>query len=133
MSLTLSNTPLTRSKSFSKYLYSSIDDTNDSFLFVIELESDKKRFNKKIQKISSEKKNYIINDVDKILFKKYYNLNFEIINLNKPQENASLSINLNSENDGTNINSKNDLIYVEVINNNGNLLCFYNLDKNNFT
>lgn len=129
MSLTLSNTPLTRSKSFSKYLYSSIDDTNDSFLFVIELESDKKRFNKKIQKISSEKKNYLINDIDKIIFKKIKNVKIEVINLKNPEEIHKIETPLNTNSEGTSVTIKDTFIYLEIINNNGNLICFYNLDK----
>ena len=58
-------------KKSSKYLTSEIDPSPEYYLIVIHLES-KKKF-KKIQKISTDTTKYLLNDHDKINYKKYNN------------------------------------------------------------
>ena len=70
-----------------------------------------------------------INDIDKIIFKKIKNVKIEIINLKNPEEIHKIETPLNTNSEGTSVTIKDTFIYLEIINNNGNLICFYNLDK----
>lgn len=120
------NIPLKRTKSFSKYIYSSNDNISDSYIFILEFECPKKKFNKKITKVISEKNSYLINENDKIPYKKYKKLNLEIFNLKNLDQCHKITINLESNN----LVHKDNFIYLEIINNNSNLICYYNFENN---
>ena len=122
--MSLSLIPIKKTKSFTKYSYSSNDNINNSYLFVIELECPKKKYYKKIQKISTEKNYYILNEDDKILFKKFTKIKLEITKLSNIDQSQIIEIDLNSNN----LISKNNFIYLEVINKDDFLLCYYNIE-----
>ena len=81
-----------KSKSFSKYLYSNIDQSEDFYIFNIEL-TNKKKF-KKIKKVKNSKSGMIINQSDDILFSKYQKANIDIINISQPELSHSVEIKL---------------------------------------
>lgn len=110
-------------KKSSKYLTSETDPSPEYYLIVLQLESKKK--SKKIQKISTDTTKYLINDYDKIYYKKYNNLSFEITNLSKPLFNHNIKVNLSQNY----IIHKDSTIYLEVVNKNGYLTLFYNLES----
>lgn len=110
-------------KKSSKYLTSEIDTSPEYYLIVIHLES-KKKF-KKIQKISTDTTKYLLNDHDKINYKKYNNLLFEITNLNKPLFNHTIQVDLSQNY----IIHKDKTVYLEVTNKNGYLTLYYNLES----
>ena len=110
-------------KKSSKYLTSETDPSPEYYLIVLHLESKKK--SKKITKISTDTTKYLINDYDKIYYKKYNNLSFEITNLSKPLFNHNIKVNLSQNY----IIHKDSTIYLEVVNKNGYLTLFYNLES----
>ena len=114
-----------KSKSISKYLYSNIDQSEDFYIFNIELTNNKKKF-KKFKKIKNSKSGMIINQSDDILFSKYQKVNIDIINISHPDLSHSVEIRLENKT----LVFKDDFIYLEFNNNNNNLNCFYNLEVN---
>ena len=107
-------------KKSSKYLLSNINPKNDYYLVIMSLDSKKKT--KKIQKIITESYKYLISDNDKIIFKKYYKINIEILFLKKQKETHTFSVDLNNNL----IIHHDDKVYVEISNNNGFLNCYFN-------
>ena len=73
------NTEIKKNRSISKSLYSSIDESEDFFIFDIKLIS-KKKF-KKIKKIKNSKNDVLIDVFDKVLFDKYLLLDLSFINI----------------------------------------------------
>lgn len=110
-------------KKSSKYLLSNINPKNDYYLVIMSLDSKKKT--KKIQKIITESYKYLISDNDKIIFKKYYKINIEILFLKKQKETHTFSVDLNNNL----IIHHDDKVYVEISNNNGFLNCYFNFDS----
>ena len=123
--MSLSLTPqLKKSRSFSKYLYSNIDQTEDFYIFDINLISKKK--SKKIKKIKNSKSDILINTSDNFVFKKYNKMNISIVNINRPIDNHLVELNLENKS----IIYKDDYVYLEIYSEMGNLKCFYNLEVN---
>ena len=116
---------VTRSKSISKYLYANIDQSEDFFIFDIKLTSNKKKF-KKIKKIKNTGSDMLINMTDSVNLHKYNKLEITIININKPNINHQIEIDLTSNNRIY----KDDFIYLEISSELNFLKCFYNLDVN---
>lgn len=114
-----------KSKSFSKYLYSNIDQTEDFFIFNIELISNKKK-SKKIKKIKNSKSGLLLSSSDDIMYSKYQKILMEIINITNPDSNHSLEIKLENKS----LIYKDNFIYLEISDNYNALNCFYNLDIN---
>ena len=116
---------VTKSKSFSKYLYANIDQSEDFFIFDIKFTSVKKKF-KKIKKIKNSRSDMLIDITDNINLNKYNKLEITIINLNNPNVNHDIEIDL------TNYNKiyKDEFIYLELTSELNLLKCFYNLDIN---
>lgn len=112
-----------KQKKSSKYLTADIDPIPEYYLFEIQLES-KKKF-KNIKKISTDSTKYLLNNDDKIIYKKYTNINFKIISLKKPLTSHDLTIDLSKDY----IIHKDDSIYLEISNKNGYLTLFYNLES----
>ena len=108
----------------SKYITADIDSIPEYYLFDIQLES-KKKF-KNIKKISTDNTKYLLNNYDKIIYKKYKNINFKIINIKKQIISHDLKINLSKDY----IIHKDNSIYLEISNKNGYLTLFYNLESN---
>ncbi len=108
----------------SKYITADIDSIPEYYLFDIQLES-KKKF-KNIKKISTDNTKYLLNNYDKIIYKKYKNINFKIINIKKQIISHDLTINLSKDY----IIHKDKSIYLEISNKNGYLTLFYNLESN---
>lgn len=119
------NTEIKKNRSISKSLYSSIDESEDFFIFDIKLIS-KKKF-KKIKKIKNSKNDVLIDVFDKVLFDKYLLLELSFININKPFINHSVSINL----DKKHIIFNDNMIYLEIDRESDYLKCYYNLEVNN--
>ena len=123
--MSLSLTPqLKKSRSFSKYLYSNIDQTEDFYIFDINLISKKK--SKKIKKIKNSKSDILINTSDNLVFNKYNKMNISIVNINRPIDNHLVELNLENKS----IIYKDDYVYLEIYSEMGNLKCFYNLEVN---
>ena len=123
--MSLSLTPqLKKSRSFSKYLYSNIDQTEDFYIFDINLISKKK--SKKIKKIKNTKCDNLITTSDGISFNKYNSLLMNIININNPSKNHSFKLDLNNNS----VIYHDNFIYLEVTAELGLLKCFYNLEVN---
>lgn len=120
------NTEIKKNRSISKSLYSSIDESEDFFIFDIKLISKKKKF-KKIRKIKNSKNDLLIDVFDKVLFDKYLLLELSFININKPFINHSVSINLNKKH----IIFNDNMIYLEIDRESDYLKCYYNLEVNN--
>jgi len=116
---------VTRSKSISKYLYANIDQSEDFFIFDIKLTSIKKKF-KKIKKIKNTRSDMLINMTDSVNLHKYNKLEITIININKPNINHQIEIDLTSNNRIY----KDDFVYLEISSELNFLKCFYNLDVN---
>ena len=124
MSYTL--TPqIKKSRSFSKYLYSSADNEEDFYIFDIKLISHKKK-SKKIKKIKNTKCDNLITTSDGISFNKYSSLVMDIININNPSKNHSFKLELNNNS----VIYHDNFIYLEVTSELGLLKCFYNLEVN---
>ena len=124
--MSLSLTPqIKKSRSFSKYLYSNIDQSEDFYIFDIKLTSHKKK-SKKIKKIKNSKSDILINITDNLVFDKYEKMNISIININQPIDNHDIELNLEKKS----IIYKDNYIYLEVYSEMGNLKCFYNLEIN---
>ena len=113
-----------KSRSFSKYLYSSNDNEEDFYIFDIKLVSNKKK-SKKIKKIKNSKCDHLINISDGITFSKYNTLHMDIININNPTNNHSLEVNLNNS-----TIYHDSFIYLEITSELGLLKCYYNLEVN---
>jgi hypothetical protein len=123
--MSLSLTPqLKKSRSFSKYLYSNIDQTEDFYIFDINLISKKR--SKKIKKIKNSKSDILINTSDNLVFNKYNKMNISIVNINRPIDNHLVELNLENKS----IIYKDDYVYLEIYSEMGNLKCFYNLEVN---
>ena len=116
---------VTKSKSFSKYLYANIDQSEDFFIFDIKFTSVKKKF-KKIKKIKYSRSDMLIGLTDNINLNKYNKLEITIINLNNPNVNHNIEIDLTSDNKIY----KDEFIYLELTSELNLLKCFYNLDIN---
>ena len=116
---------VTKSKSISKYLYANIDQSEDFFIFDIKLTSIKKKF-KKIKKIKNTRSDMLINMTDSVNLHKYNKLEITIININKPNINHQIEIDLTSNNRIY----KDDFVYLEISSELNFLKCFYNLDVN---
>lgn len=116
-------TPIKKSKSFSKYLYSSIDESNDFYVFDIKLSNDKKKF-KKIKKIKNSKSDMLLDLYDNISTK-YTKINLEIAATNNIDDIHSVSIELNSNKSTI---YKDDYIYLEISSECDIIKCFYNLE-----
>lgn len=124
--MSLNLTPqIKKTRSFSKYLYSNIDQSEDFYIFDIKLTSQKKK-SKKIKKIKSSKSDILINNSDNLLFNKYDKMNISIININQPIDNHDIEINLENKS----LIYKDNYIYLEIYSDMGNLKCFYNLEIN---
>ena len=123
--MSLSLTPqLKKSKSFSKYLYSNIDQTEDFYIFDVNLINKKK--SKKIKKIKNSKSDLLINTSDNLVFNKYNKMNISIVNINRPMDTHLIELNLENKS----IFYKDDYVYLEIYSEMGNLKCFYNLEVN---
>ncbi len=114
-----------KSRSFSKYLYANIDQSEDFYIFDIKLISNKKK-SKKIKKIKNSKSDTLITLNDNINVNKYNKFELTIINLNNPNINHTLDLNLTNQT----IVYKDDFIYLEISNEMNLLKCFYNLEIN---
>ena len=114
-----------KSKSFSKSFYSSIDQSEDFFIFNINLISNKKK-SKKIRKIKNGRNDMLINILDKINFNKYKKIEISFVNINKPFISHDISIELNRKP----IIYKDEMIYLEIDREMDYMKCFYNLDIN---
>lgn len=114
-----------KSKSFSKYLYSNIDQTEDFFIFNIELISNKKK-SKKIKKVKNSKSGLLLSSSDDIMYSKYQKILMKIVNITNPDSNHSLEIKLENKS----LIYKDNFIYLEISDNYNALNCFYNLDIN---
>lgn len=124
--MSLSLTPqIKKSRSFSKYLYSNIDQSEDFYVFDIKLTSHKKK-SKKIKKIKNSKSDILINITDNLVFNKYEKMNISIININQPIDNHDIELNLENKS----IIYKDNYVYLEVYSEMGHLKCFYNLEVN---
>lgn len=116
-----------KSKSLSKSFYSSIDQSEDFFIFNIDLTSYKKK-SKKIRKIKNSRNDMLINILDKINFNKYNKLEITFLNINKPYISHTINIDLNKRP----IIYKDDMIYLEIDKELDYMKCFYNLDVSRF-
>ena len=114
-----------KSRSFSKYLYANIDQSEDFYIFDIKLISNKKK-SKKIKKIKNSKSDTLITLNDNINANKYNKFELTIINLNNPNINHTLDLNLTNQT----IVYKDDFIYLEISSEMNLLKCFYNLEIN---
>ncbi len=112
-----------KSKSFSKSFYSSIDQSEDFYIFNICLESNKKKF-KKIRKIKNSRNDMLINILDKVNFNKYTKLEISFLNINKPFISHTINIDLNKKP----VIYKDEMIYLEIDKELDYMKCFYNLD-----
>ncbi len=113
-----------KSKSFSKYLYSSIDLSDDFFIFDIKLTNHKKKIKKKIKKITNSKSDNLIEISDKIEYEKYTKMSISITSIHNSFQNHQLEVKL----DENPIIFKDNLIYLEVSNENGFLKCYFNFE-----
>jgi len=116
-----------KSKSLSKSFYSSIDQSEDFFIFNINLTSHKKK-SKKIRKIKNSRNDMLINILDKVNFNKYSKLEISFLNINKPYISHTINIDLNKRP----IIYKDDMIYLEIDKELDYMKCFYNLDVSRF-
>jgi hypothetical protein len=116
-----------KSKSLSKSVYSSIDQSEDFFIFNINLTSHKKK-SKKIRKIKNSRNDMLINILDKVNFNKYSKLEISFLNINKPYISHTINIDLNKRP----IIYKDDMIYLEIDKELDYMKCFYNLDVSRF-
>lgn len=116
-----------KSKSLSKSFYSSIDQSEDFYIFNINLISHKKK-SKKIRKIKNSRNDMLINILDKINFNKYCKLEISFLNINKPYISHTINIDLNKRP----IIYKDDMIYLELDKELDYMKCFYNLDVSRF-
>ena len=112
-----------KSKSFSKSFYSSIDQSEDFYIFNICLESNKKKFKKK-RKIKNSRNDMLINILDKVNFNKYTKLEISFLNINKPFISHTINIDLNKKP----VIYKDEMIYLEIDKELDYMKCFYNLD-----
>lgn len=115
---------MNKSKSFSKYLYSSVDNEEDFFLFDIKFISQKKKF-KKIRKVKNSKSDVLISYSDNININKYNRAEITIVNIAKPNINHKLTINFNNNS----LIYKDSFIYLELSSEMNLLKCFYNLEQ----
>ena len=116
-----------KSKSFSKSFYSSIDQSEDFYIFNINLESHKKK-SKKIRKIKNSRNDMLINILDKISFNKYSKIEISFLNINKPYISHTINIDLNKRP----VIYKDEMIYLEIDKELDYMKCFYNLDVSKF-
>ena len=116
-----------KSKSFSKSFYSSIDQSEDFYIFNINLESHKKK-SKKIRKIKNSRNDMLINILDKISFNKYSKIEISFLNINKPYISHTINIDLNKRP----VIYKDAMIYLEIDKELDYMKCFYNLDVSKF-
>jgi len=116
-----------KSKSLSKSFYSSIDQSEDFFIFNINLTSHKKK-SKKIRKIKNSRNDMLINILDKVNFNKYSKLEISFLNINKPYISHTINIDLNKRP----IIYKDEMIYLEIDKEFDYMKCFYNLDVSRF-
>ena len=112
-----------KSRSFSKYLYSSIDLSDDIYIFDIKLTNPKKKL-KKFKKIKNSKSDVLINNNDEISFTKYSKLEINITSLNNKLDSIDIEIELTIEP----IIYQDDKIYLEITSNIDLMNCFYNLE-----
>ena len=112
-----------KSSSFSKYLYSSIDLSDDFYIFDIKLTNPKKKL-KKFKKIKNSKSDVLINNNDEISFTKYSKLEINITSLNNKLDSIDIEIELTNEP----IIYQDDKIYLEITSNIDLMNCFYNLE-----
>ena len=112
-----------KSRSFSKYLYSSIDLSDDFYIFDIKLTNPKKKL-KKFKKIKNSKSDVLINNNDEISFTKYSKLEINITSLNNKLDSIDIEIELTNEP----IIYQEDKIYLEITSNIDLMNCFYNLE-----
>ena len=112
-----------KSRSFSKYLYSSIDLSDDFYIFDIKLTNPKKKL-KKFKKIKNSKSDVLINNNDEISFTKYSKLEINITSLNNKLDSIDIEIELTNEP----IIYQDDKIYLEITSNIDLMNCFYNLE-----
>ena len=112
-----------KSMSFSKYLYSSIDLSDDFYIFDIKLTNPKKKL-KKFKKIKISKSDVLINNNDEISFTKYSKLEINITSLNNKLDSIDIEIELTNEP----IIYQDDKIYLEITSNIDLMNCFYNLE-----
>ena len=116
-----------KARSFSKSFYSSIDQSEDFYIFNITLTNNKKK-SKKIRKIKNSKNDMLINILDKVSFNKYTKIEMSFININKPYITHSINIDLKKRP----IIYKDDMIYLEIDKELDYLKCFYNLEVSKF-
>lgn len=112
-----------KSRSFSKYLYSSIDLSDDFYIFDIKLTNPKKKL-KKFKKIKNSKSDVLINNNDEISFTKYSKLEINITSLNNKLDSIDIEIELTNEP----IIYQDDKIYLEITSDMDLMNCFYNLE-----
>lgn len=112
-----------KSRSFSKYLYSSIDLSDDFYIFDIKLINSKKKL-KKFKKIKNSKSDVLINNNDEISFTKYSKLEINITSLNNKLDSIDLEIELTN----APIIYQDDKIYLEITSDMDLMNCFYNLE-----
>lgn len=127
MSYNLVPQQIKKSKSFSKYLYSSIDLSDDFFIFDIKLTNQKKKIKKKIKKITNSKSDNLIEISDKIEYNKYTKMVIYITSIHNSFQNHQLEFKL----DDGQIIFQDNLIYLEVSNENGFLKCYFNFETYN--
>ena len=125
MSYTL-NPQIKKSRSISKYLYSSIDESDDFYIFDIKLISDKKKF-KKFKKIKNSKSGMLLNTGENVNSSKYSKLLIEIATTNNINDVHYIDISLKNS-DNKSIIYKDDFIYLEITSEYNLLKCFYNLE-----
>tara|TARA_B100001093_G_scaffold515859_1_gene593195 strand:+ start:1250 stop:1630 length:381 start_codon:yes stop_codon:yes gene_type:complete len=113
-----------KSKSFSKYLYSTIDISDDFFLFNIKLTNQKKKFKKKIKKITNSKSDNLINISDNIEYNKYSKMEIIISSVKNAFNTHQIEIKLEDKP----IIFQDEIIYLEISNENNFLKCFFNLE-----
>lgn len=117
-------TQMNKSKGFSKYLYSSVDNEEDFFLFDIKFISQKKKF-KKIRKVKNSKSDVLISYADNININKYNSVEMTIVNISKPNINHTLTVNFNNNS----LIYRDSFIYLELTSEMNFLKCFYNLEQ----
>ena len=113
-----------RTKSFSKYLLSNIDQFEDFYLFSMQFVTAKKKF-KKFKKIKNSKSDNLIDLSDNININKYFKMELGIVSLNNTHVDHYVNVVLDKDN---NI-YQDDVIYLEFNIENDMLKCYYNLSK----
>ena len=118
--------PIKKSKSFSKYLYSSIDASNDFYIFEIKLSNEKKKF-KKIKKIKNSKSDMLLDLTDNVNSNKYTTLSLGITTTNNIDDIHYVNVNLKNKSTVY----QDNFVYLEITSEFDVLKCFYNLEKIN--